>query len=538
MTTDCTHILKEINHHISEFGDLPIFSSTVNRIRTIGSNPDSSAVELANEVTKDVNMTTKLLRLANSIHYNRGTGKISLISRGIVLLGFNTIMNMALTLKLIESFQLDNPNVDMDKLLVRAYLTAGFARELALAAGVKDIEETYTCALLHNLGEIISAYAFSNKYMEMNAEKQINGTDGDLIEKKYLGGSLSDIGKCIAENWGFPANIVKSLQTTAPNKLGYTRNPAELNSMISTLSSKAVEALQTGEANYGGMNFREMLGTISKVLGVEFSKVDNCLVSSFKMSCDLASECGLKTKKLMPNTDISGDGIRDRLALKLAYLAGNTQIKIDQLENNDESNLADDAETALSEDPLSLPNAVPANALATDAAANHGVDSNAQLQYIQEITAMLAQRAGLHAIFDKVLLAIHNSAGFDHAVLMLVNTNHTAYAARLAHGKNPELFLKYFNFPLAPDTDLFSKIILNGSELLVDNPADPSWAKYLPADFRTKIGNPAFILAAMRTGQKPLGLIFAGRSPAITPINYRGFMQFVAQARLAIQISR
>lgn len=55
----------------------------------------------------------------------------------------------------------------MTKMLVYTYLTVGFVREIATNAGVKDIDEGYTFALLHNLGEIAVAYFLPEKYSIM-----------------------------------------------------------------------------------------------------------------------------------------------------------------------------------------------------------------------------------------------------------------------------------------------------------------------------------------------------------------------------------
>ena len=159
--------MARINEGIKRLGDLPIFSATINKIRRMSSDPDSDAMSVAKEVLKDANLSTKLLCLSNSAYYNRGVGKISVISRAVIVLGFDTVKNLGLTLKLIESFQNANPNVGMDKLLVKAYLAAGFVRDIAEKCGVKDIEESYVCALLHNLGEITVAYVLPDEFLHI-----------------------------------------------------------------------------------------------------------------------------------------------------------------------------------------------------------------------------------------------------------------------------------------------------------------------------------------------------------------------------------
>ena len=66
-------LLKE---KIDQHGDLPVFSASVNHICSVSSDPEADVMSLSQEVLKDANLSTKLLRLANSPYYARGTAKI------------------------------------------------------------------------------------------------------------------------------------------------------------------------------------------------------------------------------------------------------------------------------------------------------------------------------------------------------------------------------------------------------------------------------------------------------------------------------
>ena len=187
--------VKEVGMRIDGMGDLPVFSASVNRIRRISADPESDSMDLAKEVMKDMGFSVKLLRLANSSYYNRGLGKISSVSRAVVLLGFNTVKNLGFTLKFIESFKAQHPGVDMEKMLVRSYLAAGFVRDIALKAGVKDPEESYICALLHNVGEMACGYFLPEKFLELQKLLKEQQMPAQEAERAVLGASLIEIGK-------------------------------------------------------------------------------------------------------------------------------------------------------------------------------------------------------------------------------------------------------------------------------------------------------------------------------------------------------
>ena len=101
-------------------GDLPIFSNSINKVSRVSSDPQRNAMAVAQEVLKAANLCAKLLRLGNSAYNNRGLGKISVVSSAVIQLGFETVKNLTLTLKLIESYQNKNTAIDMKQMLVRA----------------------------------------------------------------------------------------------------------------------------------------------------------------------------------------------------------------------------------------------------------------------------------------------------------------------------------------------------------------------------------------------------------------------------------
>src|SRR5690554_6112437 len=161
---------------------------------------------LAMAVMKDANLSAKLLKIANTRTYNRGQDKISAVSRAVVLIGFERIHNLCVTLKLIESFRDEEPDTGIEQLLISAFLNASIAREMAAAAGAVDIEETYICGLLYGLGEIIVAFTLPDTYREMLRQRRLGREGWPRIQLSTLGGHFSDIGPGSGPELGFPEN--------------------------------------------------------------------------------------------------------------------------------------------------------------------------------------------------------------------------------------------------------------------------------------------------------------------------------------------
>ena len=557
--------LKIIEDRIKQLGDLPIFSASVNRVRQVSSNPDATAMALSNEALKDANLVTKLLRLANSPYYNRGNGKIKVISRAVVILGFSTIKNMCISLKLVESFQHEHPSIDMNKMLVNAYLAAGFVREISLKCGIKDVEESYTCALMHNLGEIVIAYFLPEKFTEMKELHEKEGLPWKEIEQRILGISIKEIGQHLATSWEFPSTIVKTMEAYDPDQSTSPKGDVQMNRALASLANNVVGTLYQNN-HQTKKSFPELLGKIAGTVGLDPSVVENNLIDSFKMSCDLADEYGLKKDMLMPNMEQSDDEFRDRMAGKLSYIASAHRPESDD-EAEEPPKLAPEAspiEKSTSQASPSIPasgtaEAQPApdvtvqtTATQDTASQDHAqddvmnnddaghADPTKQLEIIQEITALITGSASIITIFSKVLEGLHQGVGFDRAMLCLLSPDRSKYMARLAFGKNAEMLKQYFNFPVNEDHDLFSHTMIKGSELLVEDINDPSWATMIHRDFYPAVGAKSFIIASIRSGAKPIGMIYADKVTAKKPVTtdeHRGFIQFVAQARLAVQIN-
>lgn len=513
--------LKDIYAQMDCMGDLPVFSASVNRIHLISINPDSNAMDLAQEVMKDASLTTKLLRLANSPHYNRGLGKIGSISRAVILLGFNTVKNLGFTLKFIENFQHSSSSADMSKILVRSYLAAGFVREVALKCGIKDAEESYICALLHNLGEVACAYFLPEKHAELLALQKTQTMRPREAELAVLGMPMMEVGKALATNWGFPPAVTNTMTDHSPGNAVSVRGGSQLNRALSSLASRVLDRLYV-EHVPPGQGFHQLLDDVAKTASLDIGSVEHCLSVSFKKSCDLATEFGLNRKILHPVMRESDDESRDKMARSLAYYAANQGDGHPSI-----SSIAQDEAAAVGNTPREE----------VSADSGHHGNPALQLTIIQQITDLITDAANPNTIFLKVLEGMHLGVGFERAMLCLLSPDRSTYSARIALGRDAEDLKRYFSFPVDTERDLFSKVLMDGNELVVDNVHDPARRSLIRDDFFVRVKAPAFILSSLCHRKKPVGLFYADKAVSSVPITteeQRGFSRFVAQAKLAL----
>src|SRR4029450_302886 len=127
---------------------------------------------LTNIILKNVSLTTSVLRVANSIHYNPRGKPILSVSRAVTMMGWDAIKSLASAVLVFEHFR--NKSDKLKELVLLMMLTANHARQIAIRSGLRGVEEAYLCGLFRNLGELVVACYLPDEYARIFA---VNGRD-------------------------------------------------------------------------------------------------------------------------------------------------------------------------------------------------------------------------------------------------------------------------------------------------------------------------------------------------------------------------
>lgn len=503
--------LNAVHARLDRLGDLPVFSATINRIQQISSSKEADAMALAMAVMKDANLSAKLLKLANSAHVNRGNGRINVISRAVILIGFDEIKNLSVTLKLIECFTKTNPQVDIGHLVMRSFLTASIARELASKAGIDDIEETYTCGLLHGLGEIVIAFTLPDSYNRMLELRQQGEKSWSRIQIDELGGHFSDVGQDLAQSWGFPKSVVNSMdEMTAEDLKGDQR----LNHQLASVSQQLLQQIYNREHS-DRHDFSSLIDKLGQATGMNRDRMTGSLNRAFRTVCDLTEEYGISSKRLIPAVQDSGDEMLDDFNRKLSFYIHS------RAESHDDDNDALD----------------PKSAKSTPAAVTKEIDLQRQLQHLQEISALVTQQAPLPQVFAKAADAILESSGCTRTGFCLLSRDHQQLSMKIVRGSQTEPLADYFTLSRSRDSEFFFRLVERQSTLLVTDTREAGWSERLPDSFMRTVNPCGFVLAPLGVNNKVVGFLYADRSLEAGPVNdddFRCFSQFHMQTRMAL----
>jgi HD-like signal output (HDOD) protein len=176
------------------------------KIKALMDNEDSTIEDFANVISIDPSMTSRLLQIANSAIYSF-PGEISTISRAITIIGTQAIYNMMLVDVAATAFKhFSNQAIDL-KRFWRMSVFCGLAmKNLAIKAGIRDIERLFVAGLLQNFGELIVAKITPE--IAQQCEKYSPEQLPWALQKQALGFTYTDISAEILKIWKIPEKII------------------------------------------------------------------------------------------------------------------------------------------------------------------------------------------------------------------------------------------------------------------------------------------------------------------------------------------
>lgn len=179
---------------------LPAFAHTARSLAYVSRENDSSANDLSNVILRDSAMTARVLRIANSVHYNVSGRPIETVSYATVMLGFEQVRNLALTVSMIDTVLDATSQSQVQKEMVCAYHAAVQSQRLGQCNDSNNLEAIYIGALLHRLGPIMFwCFPFGQGeilHQAYNSQEQPEDT-----ETRILGFDLNSLTSLLVTEW-------------------------------------------------------------------------------------------------------------------------------------------------------------------------------------------------------------------------------------------------------------------------------------------------------------------------------------------------
>ncbi len=190
---------------------LPTLPTVVAKMIELVDNPRTSASSLARLISTDQALTARILKLANSAYYGYSR-EISTVNMAIVVLGFNTVKDMGLSLSVFDVFKTGKYNslFDLTRFWEHSIACGIASRMLARTYRSRYSGEAFVAGLLHDIGKVILNQYFQEDFIKI-IETQRNGITLEEAESGIIGTNHTEIGSWLAEKWNLPAIISDTL---------------------------------------------------------------------------------------------------------------------------------------------------------------------------------------------------------------------------------------------------------------------------------------------------------------------------------------
>lgn len=266
-----TESLEKVLVYVRKMPALPV---TVSKVVEICNSKTTSPVDLNKVISMDPVLMARVLKLINSAYYGLPQRVTSLV-RAIIMLGINTVKNLALSTAVIdnlgrsEDFRSLNLQGFWRHSLAVGVISKIIARHLGVPA--KDLEEYFITGLLHDIGKIPINSVLPDRYLELISIADREHQSLFKVERQALGFDHGTVGRAIGESWNLGEYIQDSIE--------FHHTPAEYtgeHSRMLYIIATANYFANIGEFGYSGDRYPEAVpDTIFTTLGIEMSLLDS-----------------------------------------------------------------------------------------------------------------------------------------------------------------------------------------------------------------------------------------------------------------------
>jgi len=191
--------------------NLPTLPAVLTQVLRTVSDPDSSALDLGQQILADQSMASTILRLVNSAYYGFQR-RISNVHEAIALLGFSTVTDMVLAASVFRQFSGRRSGFDRGKLWQHAMAVGMASERLGKSMSMKGSDGLYSAGLLHDIGKVALDWLEPDAYAEMAQRAIDEGHTSIESERVQFITDHCEVGSVLAARWNLPPVVVESIR--------------------------------------------------------------------------------------------------------------------------------------------------------------------------------------------------------------------------------------------------------------------------------------------------------------------------------------
>ena len=193
---------------------LPTIPAIYLELNQILDNPDAHPEEIGDLVSRDIALTSSLLRIVNSAQIGLRRN-VSTPQEAVSFLGVDIVKTLALGAKLFTMCDDQIMRLPyLDNLWNHSMSVSGCARQIMKSKGGnrKMVDESMVAGLLHDAGKLVMATNDPQKSMEVVNLCKEKDISLKKAEDQVFGFNHGDVGGVLFRLWGLPQKVVEAVK--------------------------------------------------------------------------------------------------------------------------------------------------------------------------------------------------------------------------------------------------------------------------------------------------------------------------------------
>ncbi len=197
---------QSLDKIIDDLPTLPSMPNIIFEALAVIGNPRSSIRQLSRIISKDLSITTEILKMVNSAYYGFPS-QITTINQAMALLGLENVRGVifgAATKPMLTTYS-------GRTLWVHSIRCAVGCQMLSKGLGMGNPDEAFVVGLLHDVGKTVMEIYDRNRMKELS--RLVNmGADQLYMEQTLFGFLHTEAGAALASKWKLPNVIIDCIR--------------------------------------------------------------------------------------------------------------------------------------------------------------------------------------------------------------------------------------------------------------------------------------------------------------------------------------
>lgn len=283
----------EIRHLIGQIQQLPTIPSVALKILALAKEKYASSDQISRVIEKDQALTSRLLKVANSPFYGRSF-KVKTIKDAIVVIGFDTLRSITLSISIIDVFQKNKSKKRLmdEQFWLHCLACAVCAERLSKRIGVPFVEEAFLAGLIHDVGKVVLDQYCHEDYEKVLEETDRNYRNISEVENEIIGFDHTTVGRWLLEAWRLPPLLSEGVWLHHhPINKGWKQHESYQLGAVLNVADTIAHIYRIGSG--GDRKPRDLPDETLELLGLAKEDINQITSDLHKTVNEMASQIGL-----------------------------------------------------------------------------------------------------------------------------------------------------------------------------------------------------------------------------------------------------